>query len=348
MNGSGSEDKITINSALHYLHAESRELWVPNTISEYSSPGESIHFLREHVSTSIPCVWRGMANNWPALKKWPAHDFAYLKSKVGHKQVDVTWTPNGYADALVDVQHTDPSAQIDCTGKEKVNREQVFARPFVERIQFDMMLNKLQENENDSKIGTDCDQNEDHSMGIPYYSAQNSNLTTDVPELLQKDQPPAEKDINSETIEFAKHAFGGDVSAINLWVGDERSVSSMHADPFENMYAVITGCKKFDLLPPCDAAFIKKPSLPNARWQRVASGKENHEVLKTVLKYRGWELVAEDGYTTWVDEASVVRQHLSPVSVILYPGDVLYLPALWCKYLYNLFLLFAYVNLYRC
>ena len=344
MNQSGDEDKTPLYSALHQLHTESRELWVPNTIPEYSSPTESIHFLREHVSPSIPCVWRGMANAWTALKKWPANDFQYLKSKVGHKQVDVTCTPNGYADALVDIQPIDLSSQPDCFNNEKNVNKQVFARPLVERMQFDKMLKKLQENK--SKTKSICHQNGDIILDIPYYSAQNSNLTTDVPELLQKDQPEMKKDINSQTIAFAKNAFGENASAINLWVGDERSVSSMHADPFENIYAVITGCKKFDLLPPCDAAFIKKPALPNARWQHVVNGKENHDALNIVLQYPGWELVPEDGFTTWVDETSVIRQHLSPVNVILYPGDVLYLPALWCKYLSSLFLLFVDIDLH--
>lgn len=31
---------------------------------------------------------------------------------------------------------------------------------------------------------------------------------------------------------------GGLPEAVNLWIGDERSVTSWHKDPFENIYAV--------------------------------------------------------------------------------------------------------------
>ena len=30
---------------------------------------------------------------------------------------------------------------------------------------------------------------------------------------------------------------GGPPEAVNLWIGDERSVTSWHKDPFENIYA---------------------------------------------------------------------------------------------------------------
>lgn len=40
-----------------------------------------------------------------------------------------------------------------------------------------------------------------------------------------------------------KQVFGGKPEAINLWIGDERSVTSFHKDHFENMYGVIRGTK---------------------------------------------------------------------------------------------------------
>ena len=37
--------------------------------------------------------------------------------------------------------------------------------------------------------------------------------------------------------------FGGLPEATNLWIGDERSVTSFHHDHYENMYAVLCGTK---------------------------------------------------------------------------------------------------------
>lgn len=35
-------------------------------------------------------------------------------------------------------------------------------------------------------------------------------------------------------------------------MGDGRAVTSLHKDPYENIYSVVRGSKTFTLLPPCD------------------------------------------------------------------------------------------------
>lgn len=50
-------------------------------------------------------------------------------------------------------------------------------------------------------------------------------------------------DIDSNGFALAREAFGNEPDAVNLWIGDERSVSSMHRDPYQNMYAVVVGEK---------------------------------------------------------------------------------------------------------
>lgn len=40
-------------------------------------------------------------------------------------------------------------------------------------------------------------------------------------------------------------------------MGDEKSVSSLHKDHYENLYAVIRGTKSFLLFPPTDRPFLK-------------------------------------------------------------------------------------------
>jgi len=41
--------------------------------------------------------------------------------------------------------------------------------------------------------------------------------------------------------------FGGHPDATNLWIGDERSVTSFHKDHYENIYCVIRGGSKVRL-----------------------------------------------------------------------------------------------------
>lgn len=42
---------------------------------------------------------------------------------------------------------------------------------------------------------------------------------------------------------------GNKPDATNIWIGTEKSVSSLHKDPYENFYIVISGAKTFTLLP---------------------------------------------------------------------------------------------------
>ena len=51
------------------------------------------------------------------------------------------------------------------------------------------------------------------------------------------------KDIEPGIASWADEVFGGPPEATNLWIGDERSVTSFHKDHYENMYAVLCGTK---------------------------------------------------------------------------------------------------------
>ena len=69
----------------------------------------------------------------------------------------------------------------------------------------------------------------------------------------------------------AWYCAGGGPEAVNLWVGDERSVTTWHSDPFENLYAVVAGSKTFSLLPPADAYRMALRTHPTAVYQPVAT-----------------------------------------------------------------------------
>jgi jumonji domain-containing protein 7 len=65
---------------------------------------------------------------------------------------------------------------------------------------------------------------------VPYLSSQNDNLRVQF-EQLSSSIP--------ETIYLAQDAFGqSEPEAVNLWIGDHRSISSLHKDHFEVVYVI--------------------------------------------------------------------------------------------------------------
>ena len=76
-----------------------------------------------------------------------------------------------------------------------------------------------------------------------------------------------------EIISLAKEVCGNDPEAVNLWIGDDRSVSSCHKDPYENFYVVVRGEKIFTLLPPASAPFLHETDFPAATYIRKSDGK---------------------------------------------------------------------------
>lgn len=277
----------SLPQAIQSLYDDSRALWLPHRVAEYTTPGSAVPFLRDHVAPSVPCVWRGAASHWPAVGLWGGDDFAHLRRTVGHKEVDVALTPDGRADAVVQA--------LDARGRPF----RAFAAPQVERQRVSELLSSLSAGPG---AGDEAD------GAVPYYSAQDSSLTRELGEVAC--------DVDAGTVRFAETAFGGAASATNVWIGDGRSVTTTHADPFENVYAVVSGCKTFELRPPCDAAWLPKPRLRNVRWGREGGR---------------WRTREMEGWTEWVDEEMIDERWGKGVEVEVRAGDLLYLPALWCK-----------------
>jgi peptidyl-lysine (3S)-dioxygenase / protease len=81
-------------------------------------------------------------------------------------------------------------------------------------------------------------------------------LTDDFPELMS--------DLDPSRINFAREAFNKDPDAVNFWMGDTRAVTSMHKDPYENIYCVISGFKDFILIPPVDVHLVPRETYQSA------------------------------------------------------------------------------------
>lgn len=108
-------------------------------------------------------------------------------------------------------------------------------------------------NDNDNADGTqDCEE-------ILYYSRQNDCLRSELQPLTALFPP---------TISFAEEALNLKPDAVNLWIGNEASVSSMHKDHYENIMCVTSGEKVFTICPPSDAIYLKEASFPSGTFEK--------------------------------------------------------------------------------
>jgi jumonji domain-containing protein 7 len=124
-------------------------------------------------------------------------------------------------------------------------------------------------------------------------------------------------------ISWARIALQKMPEAVNLWLGNSRSVTALHQDNYENIYCQIIGEKHLVLLPPLSSPCVGEQDLQPASYVRQ-HGKLN-------ILYENGRAVR---FPTWDPDEPSNRatrySHLaSPIRVTLKPGDVLYLPALW-------------------
>eukprot|EP00929_Paragymnodinium_shiwhaense_P003128 TRINITY_DN103535_c0_g1_i1.p1 TRINITY_DN103535_c0_g1~~TRINITY_DN103535_c0_g1_i1.p1 ORF type:complete len:405 (-),score=95.85 TRINITY_DN103535_c0_g1_i1:288-1406(-) len=189
-----------------------------------------------------------------------------------------------------------------------VDKDGRFVKPVEQRMKFRDFLSNLR------KGGSATD-------GVPYVSQQNDSLRQELPALLE-DVP--------DCIKLAAEAFENEPDAINLWIGDERSVSTCHLDHYENMYTVVRGEKIFTLLPPSAAPFLDERLCPAARFSRSGDGSGFDTVLDEPREEVRW--IAQD-VGRLAAAALASESEAEPwapfVQVHVRPGEMLYLPAMW-------------------
>lgn len=162
-------------------------------------------------------------------------------SSYGDKKVQIAVTPNGLADGIAE---------------KYPENEKYFVLPEEQIMTFAHFLDQL-----DDK----------NSPNVLYLQKQNSNLSEDFPELMT--------DIDINTLNFATESFNKTPEAINFWLGEDRAITSMHKDPFENIYCVIDGHKDFILIPPTDYPFVPRSKFPTGTYKTGPNGmyiKPNH------------------------------------------------------------------------
>nr|XP_053618256.1 uncharacterized protein LOC128679824 [Plodia interpunctella] len=244
-----------------------------------------------------------VAKNVPVVLRggcagWPATkkwNARYFREKLANKNVTVAITPNGLADGITS----------DDTGVE------YFVTPYEVDMPMPEFLDSL-----DAKI----------DKYITYIQRQNSNLTEDFKELLG--------DVEQE-VPFASQAFNKKPDAVNFWMGDERAVTSMHKDPYENIYCVIDGHKDFILIPPTDLPYVPYKRYPQAEFRIIDT--QWHIIPNTgQIECQGIDSTKDIGIP-WIcidplkpDYAKYPEfKKANAFKVRVNKGDCLYLPSLW-------------------
>lgn len=276
--------------ALRALEEATGDFWVDFNIPVLET-SNSLVFFKHAYSRYHPCIiQKGLIEDWKALECW---NEKYLCEKLGDKKVSVNLTREGRADS---VQY------IESEGKEC----------FIYPAEVKMTISDFFDCLNDRQPGV-----------VPYLSQQNDNLRSEFSELLE--------DVNLD-IQLAADVFeSGIPEAANLWIGDERSVSSIHKDHYENFYAVISGAKTFTLLPPTDAAFLPERTFETIRYRACD---ESNPAGSLQLTKEGcpsqslsWIPLDPDDPNVCEKFPKFARTH--PLRCTVYPGEVLYIPAMW-------------------
>ncbi|KAK5687307.1 hypothetical protein LTS10_001445 [Elasticomyces elasticus] len=223
-----------------------------------------------------------------AANSWAARekwDADYLRQSMGSQEVKVAVTPLGNADAVV--QHSNGSLIF-------VEPHEIF-EPFTDFL-------------DDTQASS--------SRHVKYAQTQNDNLRNEYANLLP--------DVPSD-IPFARLALGQSADAINLWLGDDRSVTSLHKDNYENIYIQIRGQKDFVLMPPVEMPCVNEQLLRPGRYILTDDGE---------LEVRLDEEAERIPVATWdpdePEQRTTSYSHLAkPLRVTLREGDLLYLPSMW-------------------
>ncbi|KAI5207383.1 Clavaminate synthase-like protein [Aureobasidium subglaciale] len=260
----------------------------------YEEPS-ALEFM-QYVASNRPFVVRKAAENWAAVLKWDSH---YLLKVLGDSLVNVAITPFGNADAVL--KEEDGSLS--------------YVKPLERLEPFDKVIRYI--------AGQESNQPET-STPIKYAQTQNDNLRNEYSSLFE--------DVPSE-IPFARIALRKKPEAVNFWLGNSLSTTSLHKDNYENLYVQVRGQKHFVIMPPVAAAAVNEQDIPGSTYITTNENKKTElkvDDLKHVLDEP--ELIIP--VPTWDPDFPNVRptsysKLVTPMRVTLNEGDMMYLPAMW-------------------
>lgn len=276
--------------------------YVGRVVARLERPPSAVEFAMKFVGRNVPFVCANATSDWRAHETWRSLDGLGEAFGGMDTLVEVNATPDGRGDAVV--RMADGGAAFVEPAREQVSLRALF--------------------ESFGATAGDV---------VHYLSTQNDNLRTDdaLRGLLE--------DCGGERgVGFADSAFGCAPDAINLWIGDDRSVTSYHRDFYENLYTVVAGTKIFSLRPPCDFADMRFVDCAPARYalQRDASGRASWRVdVDACAPKVSWSAVDVDdvGNPIFGDDDELWYHNKIPrepaFEVEVHAGETLYLPAMW-------------------
>ncbi|MCO5593793.1 hypothetical protein L7F22_047810 [Adiantum nelumboides] len=183
-----------------------------------------------------------------------------------------------------------------------------FVIAHVERVPFPVALDMILHSETGSVVAYAQEQN---GCFLSEYSALSADAETH--------------------LSWATEALGCLPEAVNLWIGNEKAVTSFHKDHYENLYAVIAGEKHFTLLPPTDVDRLYIRQYPSACYVK-------HDGKFAIQRKQPRSLVpwaSVDPYPAAELEIEAKTKFPKyfggpmPFTCTLRAGEILYLPSLW-------------------
>ncbi|KII95182.1 hypothetical protein PLICRDRAFT_34019 [Plicaturopsis crispa FD-325 SS-3] len=257
-------------------------------------PPTALEFSRL-VHISRPVVIHGF--KVPATRLW---NNEYLLERMRDRNVSVAVTPNGRADAVTRA----PDGKL------------YFVEPHVQEMPLDDFMATLT-----GDSGTSSSLHETH-----YLQSQNGNLYSALsfggdPEYDGSEFEPLRSDVPREVPSCSK-AFDRPPDAVNLWIGNSKSVTSIHSDPYENIYTVVRGTKHFTLLPPTEGWCLQERTYPHATYTRSSPASPLYITPSSSPPVR-WSSVADP------DRPGVLPPEAHSIHIDLHAGETLYLPAGW-------------------
>ncbi|KAF9247051.1 cupin-like domain-containing protein [Melanogaster broomeanus] len=278
--------------------AVSKELlrWISK---EYFDMNGSFYHVLDHpptplefarlVHVSRPVVIRGV--EFPALTKWTDE---YVVQAMGDHPISVAVTPNGRADAVT----------------RGIDGKLYFAEPFTDTMTIRDLFTRLY-------LDEEC---------VYYLQSQNGNLYSD--RFFSGDQEdrselePLRSDVPPE-IRFISDALDRTPDAVNLWIGGSNSTTSIHSDPYENVYTVIRGTKHFTLLPPTEGWCLEERLYPHAVYSRADVSSELQLIPSSPETRVRWSSVSDPHLP------NALPPEAHPIHITLNAGETLYLPVGW-------------------
>ncbi|KAG1754044.1 cupin-like domain-containing protein [Suillus paluster] len=289
-----SASPILTHDILRWISQEYHDM-NGSSFQTLESPPTAAEFA-QLVHVSRPVVIKGF--QIPALKRWTDD---YLQNKLQEQPISVAITPNGHADAIA----AGPGGRL------------FFVEPFVEKVPMEKLLERLNTDQDGDNAPTSYLQSQNGNI----YSSRFFESPNDDPSefgTLREDVP--------SNIPWVAEALGRNSDAVNLWIGNSKSITSIHSDPYENIYTVIRGRKHFTLLPPCEGWCLRERMYPHAVYDRS----DNSNGLSVVPSLDNPQVRWSSVFDPNLPGSLPPEAH--PMHITLEAGDTLYLPVGWWHY----------------